>query len=327
MNEDIKVSVIMTVYNHEAYIEQAIESVLMQKVDFKYELLIGEDCSTDRSLELIRQYEDREQVKIFAREKNMHQLPIRNGIDLRLRSKGRYIILLEGDDYWTDDTKLQKQVDFLDAHPDYIACAHRFQVVDRDGTVYHDEDFECQFFQDNPYDKEVFESGLMLSHLNTLMYHNVFAEEPDNVLLTLLTDFRGMGGDYLLHAWLVLNGKIYCLPETMSSYRKVTDVSSSSFSANMEKNNRRDMVFQRVMESESFLRQTYDISFHARKRGAYASAVFKWNRDRTRENFKVITRIIKMSKEPFKYTCWLVYLLGARFIKNHTGRRNERVKF
>ncbi len=325
MCTDIKVSITMTVYNHEKYIEQAIESVLKQQVNFKYELLIGEDCSTDNSLALIRKYEDREQVKIFAREKNMNQLKIRNGLDLKLRTKGEYVITLEGDDYWSDVHKLQKQVDFLDTHPDYIACAHKFSVVDRDGTPYHDEDFECQFLQDNPYNQEVFEKGLMLSHLNTLMYRNFFRDKSADI--RLFTDFTGMGGDYLLHAWLVLHGKIYCLPEVMSCYRKVTDTSSSSFSAGMERNNRRDVIYRCVKESEQFLNENYHISFYARKKSAYASAVFKWNRERTVKNFQVVKRIIKMSGQPLTYTWWLVYLLTARFIKNHTGRRNERVRF
>lgn len=325
MCTDIKVSITMTVYNHEKYIEQAIESVLMQQVNFKYELLIGEDCSKDNSLTRIRKYADREQVKIFAREKNMNNLSIRNGLDLKLRSKGEYVITLEGDDYWTDVHKLQKQVDFLDTHPDYIACAHRFSVVDRDGTQYHDEDFECQFLQGNPYNKEVFEKGLMLSHLNTLMYRNFFKDKE--VDIRLFTDFKGMGGDYLLHAWLVLNGKMHCLPDVMSCYRKVTEATSSSFSAGMEKNNRRDVVYRCVKESEQFLNENYNISFYARKKSAYASAVFKWNRERTMKNFQVVIRIIKMSGQPVMYTWWLLYLLMARFIKNHTGRRNERVRF
>ena len=325
MDSDIKVSITMTVYNHEDYIEQAIESVLMQKVNFKYELLIGEDCSTDNSLELIRKYEDREQIKIFAREKNMNNLVIRNGMDLKLRAMGEYIITLEGDDYWSDENKLQKQVDFLDLHSDYIACAHRFCVVDRNGVPYKNVDFECQFIQDNPYDKGVFEKGYMLSHFNTLMYRNFFRDKSTDI--RLFTNFKGMGGDYLLHAWLVLHGKMYCIPEVMSCYRKVTDITSSSFSASMEKNNRRDIVYRCVKESELFLKENYDISFYARKKSAYASAVFKWNRERTKKNFQVVTRIIKMSGQPVRYTFWLVYLLMARFILNHTGRKKERVRF
>lgn len=325
MEEEIKVSITMTVFNHEDYIEQAIESVLMQEVDFTFELLIGEDCSTDRSLELIRQYQDYEQIKIFAREHNMNREKIRNALDLKLRTRGKYVITLEGDDYWTDPHKLQKQVDFLDTHPEYIACAHRFQVVDQGGTVYHDEDFECQFFQDNPYNQAIFESGLMLSHLNTLMYRNYFRDPSFDQ--KVFTDFTAMGGDYLLHAWLVLHGNIYCLPEVMSSYRKVTAATSSSFSASMEKNNRRDVVFQCVVDSERYLNQTYQISFFKRKKGVFASAVFFWYRNRTCKNFQVVTRIIRSSGEPFRYTGWLLYLLSSRFIKNHTGRKSERVKF
>lgn len=327
MKENIKVSVIMPVYNHEPYIAQAIESVLMQKVNFKYELLIGEDCSTDNSLAVINQYKDYEQVIIFAREKNMHNQKIRNALDLRLKSCGEYIITLEGDDYWTDENKLQKQVDFLDSHPEYISCSHRFTVIDKNGTPYHDEDFECQFFQNNDYTKEVFERGLMLSHLNTTMYRNFYRDGDSDLDLTYFTEFSTMGGDYLLHAYLIVRGKMYCLNDVMSIYRKVVDVTSSSFSARMEKNNKRDKVYENVKDAEAYFKRNYDISFNARKKNAYASAVFKWYREKTKDNFKVVTRIIVMSGHRLQYTWWFIYLVIARTWKNCIGKRSERIKF
>lgn len=326
MDSEIKLSIIIPVYNHEKYIVQAIESVLMQQVNFKYELLIGDDCSTDNSLKLIKQYENREQIKIFARKQNMYQNKIRNALDLRMRSIGKYMIALEGDDYWTDPHKLQKQVDFLDNHPDYIACAHRFQVINENNVAYHDEDFECQFFQDNPYTQETFEKGLMISHVNTIMHHNFFKDSTIEEL-RLFTDFLGMGGDYLLAAHLILNGKIYCFPDIMSCYRKVNAPHSSSWTSQMERNNTRDEQYRCEKGAEDYLNLNHKISFKARKKATYASAVFKWNRERTKKNFKVITNIIKISGHRFQYSLWLIYLLSARFIKNCLGKKNERVKF
>lgn len=326
MESDIKVSIVMPVFNHEKYVAHAIESVLMQKVNFKYELLIGEDCSTDGSREIINRYKDREGVKFFPRESNMHKLKINNALDLDLRTQGEYMIILEGDDYWTDPDKLQKQVDFLDAHPDYVMCAHRFEVVDQDDKVYKDQDFECQFSQDNPYDLQTFESGLMLSHLNSMLFRNFFKEkEPDDI--SLFSDFPWMGGDYLLTARLILTGKCHCIPEVMSHYRKVVSKSSSSFSSRMESNNTRDKQFQCILDSEKLMQKRYNVSFEARKKSAYASTVFKWYREHNKKNFKVVTNVIKMSGQPLKYSWWFLYLISARFIKNHTGKRGERVRF
>ncbi|NWF49023.1 MAG: glycosyltransferase [Ignavibacteriaceae bacterium] len=113
------VSIQMITYNHVSYIGQAIESVLMQKTNFPIELVIGEDCSTDGTREIVFDYAKKypEIIRIITSEKNVgiHE----NGIRTLLSCTGKYIALLEGDDYWTDPYKLQKQVDFLEANPDY----------------------------------------------------------------------------------------------------------------------------------------------------------------------------------------------------------------
>src|SRR5687768_16687744 len=113
----MKVSVAMITYNHEAFVAQAIESVLMQKTDFDFELVIGEDCSTDKTREIVNGYKSKygERIRVLLPAKNL-------GINRNLKQtllacQGRYIALLEGDDYWTSSLKLQKQVNFLDTHP------------------------------------------------------------------------------------------------------------------------------------------------------------------------------------------------------------------
>lgn len=325
MNTDIMVSVVMQVYNHEEYIRQAIESVVSQKTDFKYELLIGEDKSTDGSLEIIREYEKKypDIIRVFAREENIGA--IKNGQNLRMNSKGKYLTHLEGDDYWKDELKLQKQIDFLEKNPEYIACAHRFHVVNRIGDIYEDRDFECQFKQENPYTKEDMEKGIMLSHLNTIVFRNIFIDEKINT--DFWTEFHHVAGDYTLNAILILNGKMYCLPEYMSCYRKVIDVDANSFSALQERKNTRDLLFRSVVELEEILQQTYKVECIGRKKNTFASAVFKWYRSKSKQDFKVVCNIIKMSKQRVKYTGWFLYLIVCRSWKDITGRKNQRVKF
>jgi len=113
-----KVSIHMITYNHVKFIAQAIESVLMQQTDVDYELVIGEDCSTDGTRALVADYQKRspDKIRAFLREKNLGMQE--NGIQTRAACHGQYIALLEGDDYWTDPLKLQKQVEFLEAHPE-----------------------------------------------------------------------------------------------------------------------------------------------------------------------------------------------------------------
>lgn len=124
----------MITYNHEEYIAQAIEGVLMQKTDFPFELVIGEDCSTDRTREIVLDYQKKypEIIRVITSDKNvgMHK----NGLRTNKACRGKYIAFCEGDDYWTDPLKLQKQVDFLERHPDCGLVHTEYDVlIDKTG--------------------------------------------------------------------------------------------------------------------------------------------------------------------------------------------------
>lgn len=113
-------SVAIITYNHEKYIARAIESVLMQKTNFIYEIIIGEDCSPDKTREIIEGYEAKYQGRIRAIYQESNVGPQRNLFEFTFpQTKGKYLAYLEGDDYWIDPYKLQRQVDFLEANPEY----------------------------------------------------------------------------------------------------------------------------------------------------------------------------------------------------------------
>jgi hypothetical protein len=124
----MKLSVAMTTYNHEGFIAQAIESVVSQKVDFEFEIVVAEDCSTDGTRAIVTDFSRRYPSRIvpLLRERNLGGP--RNLRGTLAACRGQYLALLEGDDYWTCTNKLQKQVDFLDAHPDCAICCSRAQV-------------------------------------------------------------------------------------------------------------------------------------------------------------------------------------------------------
>lgn len=130
---DPKVSVAMITYNHERFISQAIESVLMQQTDFPVELVIGEDCSKDGTRAIVVEYAQRypERIRLLLPERNLGIMP--NFIATLKACNGRYVALCEGDDYWTDPHKLQKQVEFLDAHPECSMCFHEAHDLWPDG--------------------------------------------------------------------------------------------------------------------------------------------------------------------------------------------------
>jgi glycosyltransferase involved in cell wall biosynthesis len=129
-----KVTVLVMTYNHIRFIERALASVLQQRTDFPYEVLISEDCSTDGTRELVIAYQQKypDRIRLLLSEKNLHSnAVVARGIDA---AQGRYTALLDGDDYWTCEDKLQKQADFLDRHPQCSICFHNAVVVHEDGS-------------------------------------------------------------------------------------------------------------------------------------------------------------------------------------------------
>ena len=132
MSDEIKVSINCTTYNQEMYIAEAIESFLMQKTTFSYEILIHDDASTDNTREIIKKYEEKypDIIKPIYQSENKYSKGVKVGYEYNFkRARGKYIALCEGDDYWTDPYKLQKQVDYMEANPDCTLCMHSVDLI------------------------------------------------------------------------------------------------------------------------------------------------------------------------------------------------------
>lgn len=131
MDNTIMVSVLTLAYNHANYIRQCLDGILMQQTNFRYELLIHDDASTDGTQDIIREYEARypDIIKPIYQQENQYSKKVPIGTTfLYPRAQGKYIAFCEGDDYWTDPLKLQKQVDFLEANPEYTVCTHSYKL-------------------------------------------------------------------------------------------------------------------------------------------------------------------------------------------------------
>jgi glycosyltransferase involved in cell wall biosynthesis len=130
----VKASVLVMTYNHARLIRQAVDSVLMQRTGFDYEVVISEDCSTDGTREIVMDYHRRlpDRVRLLLSERNLNSLVV---VSRGIRAcRGAFIALLDGDDYWTDPQKLQLQVEFLESHPDCSACFHNATSVYDDSS-------------------------------------------------------------------------------------------------------------------------------------------------------------------------------------------------
>ena len=132
---DIAVSVVCNAYNQETYIRDALEGFVMQKTNFKFEVLVHDDASTDKTADIIREYEAKypDLIKPIYQTENQYSKGTGEVTKLQYeRIKGKYIAICEGDDYWTDPMKLQKQYDALEAHPEVDICTHKAETVKAD---------------------------------------------------------------------------------------------------------------------------------------------------------------------------------------------------
>lgn len=134
-SSDIMVSAVLITYNQEKYVRQAIESILCQQTDFRYEILVGDDCSADETAAILREYADKypDMIRLDVRGKNVGAN--RNSYELQKKASGKYIAMLEGDDYWLGTDRLQTLVDYMNEHPEYIGVSHRRERRDTSGHL------------------------------------------------------------------------------------------------------------------------------------------------------------------------------------------------
>ncbi len=128
---DVLVSICCITYNHEKYLRDALESFLMQKTDFVYEIIIRDDASTDNTANIIREYEQKYPniVKPIYEKENGYKKGIEPISVTLKKAKGKYIALCEGDDYWIDEQKLQKQVEYMEGHNNCTLCFHNAEML------------------------------------------------------------------------------------------------------------------------------------------------------------------------------------------------------
>jgi glycosyltransferase involved in cell wall biosynthesis len=207
------VTICCITYNHGNYIRECIEGFLLQKTTFPIEILIFDDASTDGTKEIIEKYASQEiRIKTFLQTENQWSKKKYGLIDwLFPVAKGKYIALCEGDDYWTDPYKLQKQVDFLEANPDYIMSFHGVDYLQNNTFISKEKHLDNTFTQ-----KDLAYKGCFIN-TQTVVFKNIFTENQLPHWFNSLST-----GDYALFLWLSNFGKINYFPETMAVYRQHT---------------------------------------------------------------------------------------------------------
>ena len=207
----MKLSVAMITYNQEEFIAQAIESVLAQRTNFPFEVVIGEDFSKDRTRDIVRMYGERhpDKIRLLLPERNLGMN--RNFVQVVRACRGQYIAILEGDDYWTSTDKIQRQVDFLESRPECSVVFHRADWLEG-GTLFKGR-FGPPVLRTYYTLEDLLRYNNFLPTCSVVFRKGLFGDFPEWY-------FDAPSGDFPLHALNSMHGKIGFIDESLSVYRR-----------------------------------------------------------------------------------------------------------
>lgn len=236
---NVMVSVNCTAYNHERYIGDAIEGFLNQITLFDYEILIGEDCSTDGTRYIIENYMERfpGRIRLITSEANVGAGE--NTKRLVEASRGKYIALCEGDDYWTDPTKLQKQYDYMESNPQCSLCFHGASVFDMASNKITETIRPYRKSGISPIEDIIYGGGGFCATAS------LFFRKEAVVVLPEFFEHAHVG-DYPLQMYLASEGYAYYIDEVMAVYRYGVEGSWNS-----QLNEEKDKVANHIRVNEA----------------------------------------------------------------------------
>lgn len=273
------VSIISLTYNHAPYIRECLEGFLMQKTDFPFEVIIHDDASTDGTADIVREYAAKypDIIKPIIQTENQYSKHhdfnkiLKGCLD---KSLGKYIAFCEGDDYWIDPLKLQKQVDFLESHPDY-GMVYSFSNIRVGEDILKNKIFgkdKCSF-------QELLIDGNCIPTLTTMFKLELIENYIKNINPSK-QNWRM--GDYPMWLYIAKNSKIKCIPATLGVYRCLEESASHSKNINKLKG-----ILQSDYDVRSFFSQKYGVG----------------DFDIEYKHLQTLTAYLKISDDNFRSLC------------------------
>lgn len=269
----LMVSIICLMYNHEPYIRQCLEGFVMQKTNFRFEAIVHDDASTDGTADIIREYAEKYPGIIKPVYETENQYSKYDGLLKRILNEyahGKYVAICEGDDYWTDSLKLQKQVNFLEEHPEYSMCFHSADIlfmVQGLNTSFEGDNVETRDYNIN----ELYEKWNVPT--SSIVYRNHSIDkfpQMDNRIITT---------DKIYILQLASVGKVHGISDTMSVYR----VHPKSLTRNKSKKK------ERALAKPFFLKYMLDnFNIADRKKMKIKLAESYYNRSRYEIPFSIV---------------------------------------
>lgn len=215
----IKLTVVITTYNLEEYVEEAIQSILKQKVNFEYKIRISDDCSTDHTIDIIKSLQEKypDKIELLLSDRNGGSLKNSNKAFEGVKSE--YIAFLDGDDFWLGEDKLQRKIDFLDSHKEYALCGGDTVMTYKDGSTKQminvQEDMSYEF---NDYLK----GKVPFVHTSSLVLRNIiYSEGMPHIYYDVEKTFENCAvrGETFRFVTHLEKGKLMVFADTMSCYR------------------------------------------------------------------------------------------------------------
>lgn len=271
---DIIVSACLITYNHEKYVSQALESILKQKTSFKYEILVGDDCSTDKTPLILKEYKEKypDRIKLFLREKNLGGT--KNSYLLQKECKGLYLAPLEGDDYWLGDDRLQYLVEYLEENPKYVGVSHRRERRDTAGNLLgYDTSDEVI---NKPFVVKDFLNGKRYSAVG-MVYRNFYLNAGDKY--AAIRQASRNVGDFQTTMILLDMGPVYVSDKCFGVYRVRNGPGESNYNSIT---NQLEIYFDHIQ-----LIRTVDAFFHNK---------YDFTREITQRQFDAMLYCIKRKK-------------------------------
>lgn len=256
--KEIEVSVCIITYRQEEYIRQCLDSVFMQKTNFEFEVIVGEDASPDNTREILLEYKEKYGDKLVLVLHDKNQGVSKNARSVYAKVRGKYIANVEGDDFWTDEYKLQKQYDVLEAHPEYSAACTNFMSVSSQGDILKSNYLNLKTDIVKTMDDWIKEGYSI--HTCTIFRRNIFPETGEEYVK--LKTAKPTMGDLITFTLLYDAGNIYVFNEVMAAHRAAGSKDIDSFSMNSKKDPiKYTYMYKEIIELlDEYLDHKYDFT-------------------------------------------------------------------
>lgn len=312
---EVMVSIQVPTYNHEKYVGQCLRSLLNQKTNYKYEILVGDDCSTDRTRKLLLEFKKKypDIIKLTYSKKNVGATY--NAYHLSRKSNGKYIAFCDGDDFWCDNGRLERDIQFLENHSEYSGICNRCKIVNEDGMMIKKEEIPKgkNFFEFSNaiYTLTDYEKWKMPGQISAVTLRNIYNQ--DSIDVSILYKAHRNVGDRARILLALMYGNIFCSDFEVSCYRIQMSDSAENFMSQYRKKNLRAEDFKMMCKLEKWIETYYGrcVNLSKIKKERLIVSIVVFLRNPSKENWNVLFEIMKSSHDA-KY---LWYLIKVVFLK------------